>query len=66
MKTLPDHAGQDMRHVLPEMEAEEQGDSLDEEEVAIAMELQKWWRRVGQIGHQHLEMCKEEIIRGDS
>ena len=28
-----------MRNVLPEMEAEEQADSLDEEEVAIVMEM---------------------------
>ena len=28
-----------MRNVLPEVEAEEQGDSLDEEEVAIVMEI---------------------------
>ena len=30
-----------MRNVLPEMGAEEQADSLDEEEVAIVMELAK-------------------------
>ena len=41
MKTLPDHVREDVRHVLPEMEAEEQGDSLDEEEAAIAMEIAK-------------------------
>ena len=36
---FPDHAGEDVRNVLPEMGAEEQGDSLDEEEVAIVMEI---------------------------
>ena len=36
---LPDHVREDMRKVLPEMEAEEQADSLDEEEVAIVMEI---------------------------
>ena len=30
-----------MKNVFPEMGAEEQGDSLDEEEVAIVMEMQK-------------------------
>ena len=30
-----------MRNVLPEMGAEEQADSLDEEDVAIVMELAK-------------------------
>ena len=34
-----DHAGEDVRNVLPEMGAEEQADSLDEEEVAIVMEI---------------------------
>ena len=40
-EALPDHVGEDVRNVLPEMEAEEHADSLDEEEVAIIMELQK-------------------------
>ena len=39
VEALPDHVGEDMRNVLPEMRAEEQADSLDEEEVAIAMEI---------------------------
>ena len=34
---LPDHVGEDVRNFLPEMRAEEQADSLDEEEVAIVM-----------------------------
>ena len=34
---LPDQVGEDRRNVLPEMGAEEQADSLDEEEVAIVM-----------------------------
>ena len=37
--TLPDHVGEDVRNVLPEMRPEEQADSLDEEEVAIVMEI---------------------------
>ena len=39
VETLPDQVGEDRRNVLPEMGAEEQPDSLDEEEVAIAMEI---------------------------
>ena len=39
VEALPDHAGQDVRNVLPEMGVEEQADSLDEEEVAIVMEI---------------------------
>ena len=36
---LPDHVGEDVTNVLPEMGAEEQADSLDEEQVAIVMEI---------------------------
>ena len=39
VEVLLDHVGEDMRNVLPEMGAEEQADSLDEEEVAIVMEI---------------------------
>ena len=39
VEALPDHVGQDVRNVLPEMGAEEQANSLDEEEVAIVMEI---------------------------
>ena len=38
IEALPDHV-KDMRNVLPEMEAEERADSLDEEAVAIVMEI---------------------------
>ena len=38
---LPDHVGEDVRNGLPDMGAEEQTDSLDEEEVAVFMEMQK-------------------------
>ena len=38
VEALPDHVGEDMRNILPEMGAEEQADSLDEEEVVIV----KW------------------------
>ena len=39
VEALPDHVGEDVRNVLSEMGAEEQADSLDEEEVAIVMEI---------------------------
>ena len=38
-EALPDHVGENMRNVLPEMGAEEQADSLDEEEVSIVKEI---------------------------
>ena len=39
IEALPGHVGEDVRNVLPKMGAEEQADSLDEEEVAIVMEI---------------------------
>ena len=39
VEALPDHVGEDLRNILPEMGAEEQVDSLDKEEVAIVMEI---------------------------
>ena len=36
---MPDHVGEDVRNVLPEMGAEEQADSPDEQEVAIVIEI---------------------------
>ena len=36
---MPDHVGEEVRNVLPEMGAERQADSPDEEEVAIVMEI---------------------------
>ena len=39
VEALPDHLGEDVRNVLLEMGAEEQADSLDEEEVAIVIEI---------------------------
>ena len=41
VEVLPDHVGEDVRNILPEMGAEEQADSLDEEKVAIVMEIAK-------------------------
>ena len=39
IEALPHHVGEDVRNVLPEMEAEEQAGSLDEEEFAIVIEI---------------------------
>ena len=36
---MPNHVGEDVRNVLPEMGAEEQADSLDEEEIVIVIEI---------------------------
>ena len=36
---MPGHVGEDIRNVLPEMGAEEQADSIDEEEVPIVIEI---------------------------
>ena len=38
-EALPNHVGEDVRNVLSEMGAEEQADSLDEEEVATNLEI---------------------------
>ena len=50
-----------MRNVLPEMRAEEQPDGLDEEEVAIVMEIAEVIER----GRKDKLPAKEEVIRGD-
>ena len=39
IEALPDHVGEDVRNVLPEMGAEEQANSLDDKDVAIVMEI---------------------------
>ena len=39
VEALPDHIGEGVRNVLPEIGPEEQADSLDEQEVAIVMEI---------------------------
>ena len=41
VEAFPDHVGEDVRNVLPEIQAEEQADSLDEKEVAIVMEIER-------------------------
>ena len=39
VEALPDRVGEDVRNVLPEMVAEQHADSLDEEQIAILMEI---------------------------
>ena len=39
VEALPGHVGEDVRNILPEMGAEEQADSLGQEEVAIVIEI---------------------------
>ena len=60
-EALPDHVGEDVRNALLEMGAEEQADSLDEEEIAIVMEIAEVIER----GRKDKLPAKEEIIRGD-
>ena len=58
---LPDHVGEDVRIFLPEMGAEEQANSLDEEEVVIVMDIAEVVkRRVGKMGYQLLQMCQRK------
>ena len=54
VEALPGHLGEDVRNVLPEMGVEEQAHSLDEEEVAIVMEIAE----VIESGRNLLEMCQ--------
>ena len=62
---MPDHVAEYVRNVLPEMGAEEQTDSLDEEEAAIVMEIAKVIERGRSDKLPVLRNAKEEIIRGD-
>ena len=39
VEALPNHVAEDMRNILPEMGAKEQADIVDEEEVAIVVEI---------------------------
>ena len=39
VEALPDHVGEDVRNVLPEIGAEDLADSLDEAEVATVMKI---------------------------
>ena len=46
VEALPNHVGEDVRNVSLEMGAEEQADSLDEEEIAIVIEIEEVVERV--------------------
>ena len=41
VEALPNHVGEDVRNVLPEIEAEEQADSPDEKRLPLLRKLQK-------------------------
>ena len=41
VEALPDHVGENLRNVLPEMGAEEQADGLDEKRLPLLWKLQK-------------------------
>ena len=60
VEAFPGHVGEDVRDVSPEMGAEEQADSLDEEEVAIVMEIveviERGRKDIRNV--QLLEMCQ--------
>ena len=65
-EALPGHVGEDIRNVLLEMGAEEEIESLDEEEVAIVMEIVKVIERGRKDRLPALRnVPKEEIFRGD-
>ena len=65
VEALPDHVGEDVRNVLLEMGAEEQADSLDEEEVSIVMEIAEVIERGRKDVTSSQKCAKVEIIRGD-
>ena len=58
VETFPDHVGEYVRNALPEMGAEVQDDSLDEEQVAIVMEIAEGIERGRKKSYQLLEMCQ--------
>ena len=58
VEALPDHVGEDVRNVLPEMGTEEQADSLEEEEVGIVMETTEVIERGRKDSYQLLKMCQ--------
>ena len=65
VEALSDQVGEDMRNVMPEMVAEEQADSLDEEGVPIFMEIAEVIERGRKDSCELLEMCQRRKTRGD-
>ena len=57
-EALPDQVGEDRRNVLLEIGAEDQADSLDEEEVATVMEIAEVTERGRKDKLLALEMCQ--------
>ena len=56
VEALPDHVGEDVRNVFLEMGAEEQADSLDEEEVDIVVEIAEVMERGRKDDYQLVEV----------
>ena len=56
VEALPDHVREDVRNVFLEMGAEEQGDSLDEEEVDIVVEIAEVMERGRKDDYQLVEV----------
>ena len=63
VEALPDHVGKDVGNAFSEMGAENQVDSLDEKEVAIAVEIAEVIERspTYQLSYQVLEMFQRRI-----
>ena len=70
VEPLPDQVGEDVRNVLPEMGAEEQADSLVEEEVAIVMGIaevieRSWKDKLPALGNVPKKKLLEETAKVD-
>ena len=70
VEALPDHVGDDMGNILQEIGAEEQADSLDEEEVAIVPEIAEVIDRgrkdkLPALRNVQKEKLLEEIVKVD-
>ena len=62
VEALSDHVGEDLRNVLPEMGAEEQADSLDEDKIAIIMEIAEVIERGGKDKLPALKNVPKKIL----
>ena len=65
VEVLPDHVGEDVRSVLPEMGSEKQADSLDEEEVVIVMEIGYWKDKLPALRNMPKKKFLEETAKVD-
>ena len=66
VEALSDNVGEDLRNVLPDMGAEEQADSLDEEEVAIIMEIAEGIERGGKDKLAALRNVPKKKLLGET